>query len=49
MRKPDHFFAPGAIESTQRRNKWWPVLCEWLICLAIALVVGTLTAFINSL
>ena len=49
MRKPDHFFAPGAIESTQRRNKWWPILHEWLICLAIALVVGTLTAFINSL
>ena len=49
MRKPDHFFASGSIESAPRRSKWWPVLREWLICLAIALVVGTLSAFINSL
>ena len=47
MRKPDHFFASGSIESAPRRSKWWPVLREWLICLAIAVVFGALSAFFN--
>ena len=48
MRKPDHFFAPGSIESTPRRSKWWPVVREWLICLVIAVAFGTASAFFNS-
>ena len=47
--RTDVFFAPGAVESSKARRKWGPVMREWLICLAIAVSVGTVSAFLNSI
>ena len=44
----DVFFAPGAVELSKSRRKWIPVIREWVICLAIALAVGMVSAFFNS-
>ena len=43
------FFAPGTVESSKARSGWMAVARECAICLAIALVVGTASAFLNSL
>jgi len=42
------FFAPGTVESTKARSKWVQVIREWVICAAIAVAVGFLSAFVNS-
>ena len=43
------FFAPGAVESSKARRKWLPIVREWAICIGIAVSVGMVSAFINSL
>ena len=43
------FFAPGTVESSKARSGWMAVARECAICLAIALVVGTASAFLSSL
>ncbi|MBF5006374.1 hypothetical protein [Diaphorobacter caeni] len=42
------FFAPGAVESSKARRQWAPIVREWAICIAIAVLTGTVTAFFNS-
>lgn len=43
------YFAPGTVESGKARSGWLAVIREFVICLAIAVVVGTASAFLNSL
>lgn len=43
------FFAPGAVESSKARSNWMAVVRECAICLAIAVVFGAVSAFVNSL
>jgi len=42
------FFAPGTVESAKARSKWMHVIREWVICAAIAVAVGFVSAFVNS-
>ena len=43
------FFAPGTVESSKARSGWMAVARECAICLAIAVAVGTASAFLSSL
>ena len=43
------YFAPGTVESSKARSGWMAIARECAICLAIALFVGTASAFLSSL
>ena len=42
------YFAPGTVESRKAARRWLLIAREWAICIAIAVAVGTVSAFFNS-